>query len=416
MPIRRLKDKLINPVTWPELTVILLLRLAALCSFLLLLSILMPGDSIAFYAFMAFAFIITIPYSLWLRNQERIRQFAPLQFTVDLILVSGLVYYTGGLQSDLNLLFPLVILSAGIIAPPKQTVQITVLSILVYLILSWLMISGLLVPVGRPVEPGPFQAGPSVLIRVFVFIFFGIASAYVSRRCSYINRKEEQFRTLTEIIFRNVRAGLLLLDERDRILMANTRACELLGQSTADLKNRPVTALMRAQSGEDHEHISPSVFFQKANGETFPVTYETSSFHLPAEAVGLGGKTRSEVKASLMVFTDISLLMKMQEEMKEIERMKAAADMAAEVAHEIRTPLTAISGAVQLLEHLDRQQDGTPSELAERDKKELLHQIFLQSARIDKVIQHFLDYAEFSKSDLVKLIELDVQPEPKTAD
>ena len=48
-----------------ELTAILLARLGFLW-LLVFISLLLPNDDAAFYAFMGVAFIITIPYSLWL--------------------------------------------------------------------------------------------------------------------------------------------------------------------------------------------------------------------------------------------------------------------------------------------------------------------------------------------------------------
>ena len=55
--------------SWPELATILAIRLLVLTGFLVLIALILPSDDIAFYTFMAFAFIITIPYSLWLRNK-----------------------------------------------------------------------------------------------------------------------------------------------------------------------------------------------------------------------------------------------------------------------------------------------------------------------------------------------------------
>ena len=86
--------------TIPELTAILLARLGFLW-LIVLISLLFPSDDASFYAFMGVAFIITIPYSLWLRNRLRATQFAPLQFVVDIILVK-INICLGGIQSDLN--------------------------------------------------------------------------------------------------------------------------------------------------------------------------------------------------------------------------------------------------------------------------------------------------------------------------
>lgn len=410
--IKRLK----SPTSWQELTAILVLRLIALCAFLIILSTVMPSDNIAFYAFMGFSFIVTIPYSLWLRKQERCQQFATLQFSVDLITVSGLIYFTGGLDSDLNVLFPLVILSAGIVSTPKQTIQITVLSIVIYALLIILITSNLLIPSPLSQPQPPMQTViQSLIIRTFVFLFFGIASAYLSQRCSYINNKEEQFRGMTEIIFRNIHSGLLLLDDHKNILLANPRACEILKHTQQDLTHMTLEDLLEKNTQHPTDTLRQTVYFKTKDGTCFPAAYEISTLSLPAEALPRLKIKNGDVRVQILSFKDVSVMLNLQEQIQQAERMQAAAEMAAEVAHEIRTPLTAISGAVQLLDYLDNRNSTKSAEVLNEEKKELLQQIFQQSARIDRVIQHFLDYSEFSHKDLNKLMELDLNNDEKTA-
>jgi K+-sensing histidine kinase KdpD len=45
---------------------------------------------------------------------------------------------------------------------------------------------------------------------------------------------------------------------------------------------------------------------------------------------------------------------------------------------------------------------------AAKDREELCHQIVMESIRMDKVIQNFLDYAEFSPKDVRDLIQMDI--------
>ena len=174
--------------SWPELTAILLARLSVLW-ILVLVSLLIPNDNAIFYAFMGMAFIITIPYSLWLRSKIRTAQFAPLQFLVDLILVTGLIYFTGGVNSDLTLLYPLVILSAGIVGTPKQAARITILGIITYTLMVTVLSQNILVdylPDGEMAESQTVY--PTIILRILIFACFGLVSIYVSKRCSYVSQ------------------------------------------------------------------------------------------------------------------------------------------------------------------------------------------------------------------------------------
>ena len=401
----------IRAVPWTTMMGLLGGRLATISGFLIVLSFVLKQDSIAFYAFIAFAYIITIPYSLWMRNQDRMRRLAPLQFLVDLVFVSGLVYFAGGLQNDfLILLYPLIILSAGIILPLKQTVQITVLAIISYTLVILLMSQNILIqyPAGNAANKLIDTSG-AMALRIAIFIFFGIASAYVSRRCDYISQKEKQFRDITKIIFKNVKTGLLLLDADDRILMANDRACVLLSRDENELTGKALSTIhlkpSELKSG-DTDLRGASDYFRRADGSVFPVSIEDERLTLPAEAVPHAGATAGGlVDTRILNFNDLSHFLRLQSQTRQLERIKAAANMAKEMAHQIRTPLTGISGAVQLLEINLKSSDES---FAAKDREELCHQIVMESIRMDKVIQNFLDYAEFSPKDVRDLIQMDI--------
>lgn len=407
-----------RPVPWATMMGLLGGRLITISGFLIVLSFVLRQDSIAFYAFIAFAYIITIPYSLWMRNQDRMRRLAPLQFLVDLVFVSGLVYFAGGLNNDfLILLYPLIILSAGIILPLKQTVQVTVLAIISYVLVILLMSQNILVQYPSAAAARTLvDTSGAMALRIAIFVFFGIASAYVSRRCDYISKKEKQFRDITKIVFENVKTGLLLLDADDRILMANSLACVLLGRDESELTGKTLASIHLKPSeikGGDADLRGASDYFRRADGSIFPVSIEDARIALPAEAVpNASAPAGGLVDTRILNFNDLSHFLRLQSQTRQLERIKAAANMAKEMAHQIRTPLTGISGIVQLLQINLRSEPGNDA-AASKERNELCQQIVMESIRMDKVIQNFLDYAEFSPKDVRDLIQMDIDQESK---
>lgn len=405
----------IRDVSWTTMMGMLGGRLLAISGFLIFLSFVLAQDGIAFYAFIAFAYIITIPYSLWMRNQDTMRRLAPLQFLVDLVFVSGLVYFAGSKGHEfLILLYPLVILSAGIILPLKQTIQITILSIISYTLIILLMSQNILVEYSstRNIAPIVSTAG-SVFLRLMIFVVFGVASAYVSRRCDYISKKEKQFREITQIIFEHVKTGLLLLDDNDHILMANARACILLGRDEPSLVGKALSSIHLKPSDlkpRDTDLRGASDYFRRSDGSVFPVSIEDARLPLPAEAVPqIKAKPGTTIHTRILNFNDLSHFLRLQTQTRQLERIKAAANMAKEMAHQIRTPLTGISGAVQLLQlNLKNPAD---TEAVNKEREELYKQIVAESVRMDKVIQNFLDYAEFSPTDVRELVQMDIKTE-----
>lgn len=417
--MKKRKSEQSRAVSWTIMMGLLGGRLATISAFLIVLSFILKQDSIAFYAFIAFAYIVTIPYSLWMRNQEKMRELAPLQFLVDLIFVSGLVYFAGGVGNDfLILLYPLIILSAGIVLPLKQTVQITVLAVVSYTLVILLMSQNILIEYpSKGATKELVETSGAMALRIAIFIFFGVASAYVSRRCDYISKKEKQFRDITKIVFENVKTGLLLLDADDRILMANDRACILLGREEEELLGKAFSSIHLKPSelkSNETDLRGASDYFRRADGSVFPVSIEDARLTLPSEAVPHAeARSGDLVDTRILNFNDLSYFLRLQGQTRQIERIKAAANMAKEMAHQIRTPLTGISGAVQLLQlNLKASQSGS-SDPVSNEREELCQQIVQESIRMDKVIQNFLDYAEFSPKDIRDLIQMDIDQADK---
>ena len=202
----------------PELTAILLARLGFLW-LLVSISFLLPADDASFYAFMGMAFIITIPYSLRLRNKLRTSPIAPLQFVVDLMLVTGLVYFTGGANSDLTMLYPLVILSAGMVGTPKQAIEITVLAIVTYVLMATLLSNHWIIEYMPAHSSVANQApGLSILLRAFTFALFGGTSIYISKRCQYRDKHHRDLTQTAETLLQNIPSPTVLLDWEGHIL------------------------------------------------------------------------------------------------------------------------------------------------------------------------------------------------------
>jgi len=87
----------------------------------------------------------------------------------------------------------------------------------------------------------------------------------------------------------------------------------------------------------------------------------------------------------IVVFQDITETRKMERQLRMQERMVATGTMAAGIAHEIRNPLAAIRGSVQLLKDDLQLSD---------EQKQLMEIVLTESMRLDQTIQNFLNYAK----------------------
>ena len=400
-----------------ELTAILLARLGFLW-LLVFVSLLLPNDDAAFYAFMGVAFIITIPYSLWLRNKLRSSQFASLQFIVDLILVTGLVYFTGGVYSDLTLLYPLVILSAGIVGTPKQATEITILAIITYTLMATLLSNHMLVefiPADATLQMR--SSSSAIFLRGITFVFFGAASIYIAKRCNYMNAHVNELMENTSTLLSNIPVPALLLDKQGYILFSNEPAGLTLDMEEAQICGTKFTDLCVTENEPIPESYGQTEYISRKNGAPLPVAFQSRDFQLLETALeGSNGRKHQETELTLLTFSDISHALDTERQLKKVERITAATHIAGEMAHEIRTPLTALSASVQLLKFYEKKAtaaDWLPNSPRRIDRNELFDHIEDASQRMDDVVRNFVDFAEFSPTDLLSIIKLDSTEENK---
>jgi len=387
-------------------------RLVVLTLFMIVLSLLLPAGSIAFYLFMALAYVVTIPYALWLRNLRQSGGYVGLQFVVDLVLVTGLVYFSGGLNSDLCLLYPLVILSAGIVTGPARAMQVAILSSLAYGTLVALCSQGVLVGYAGTAIPADWlEIGKPMAWRILVFLCFGAGSAYLARRCYYAERGVAQLREMSEIVFRKVGAGLLLLDDRQTIVKANDFAIRLLGRSPGELEGLTLSEIVDTKRAPPvvTESDTPIVYYlNRGDGTSFPITSEISPISLPSSLLRPRGGNQ-KVEAGIMVFSDVTHILEMEDRMRRSNRIQAAATAATEIAHEIRNPLAVVSGAVQVLQRLEQRAakgDALSARMLRKERKEIFSQIVSQSLRLDETIERFINCAESTPDAVAELLQI----------
>jgi two-component system sensor histidine kinase PilS (NtrC family) len=379
---------------------------------LVFISLLLPDDDTLFYALMGVAFIITVPYSLWLRSRLNSMPFVPVQFFVDLVLVTGVIHFTGGLHSAYTLLYPLIILSAAIVGTSKQSTEITVSAMIVYALTASLLFNRLSGDhvAAQTLAGTDFVLFP-VLPHILLFAFFGGAGIYISKYCNFTNAR---INSLTETTFRlldSIPAPVLLLNTEGSIVYANGPACTELNIPNQILRTKKFSDLCLKDANSIPESFGRSAWLSRAADTPLPVIYTTQDMQIQ-ETVLLGpeGKANTEIIITLLLFRDITDALTTVRQLQKTERITRATHLAGEMAHEIRAPLATLSASIELLRHYEDNAtaaDWLPSSSRRNDRRELFDHIEDASARMDSVIRHFIDFAEFSPQDLISIIKLD---------
>ena len=151
---------------------------------------------------------------------------------------------------------------------------------------------------------------------------------------------------LHEDVIRGLTSGLITVGRDGRILTFNAAAAEIVERSATAAIGRPLDEIMpglaalQASVGEG----------ALRRGEVRPARAAR-----PASARTLGVSLSPLVDASgrnvgrIVNFQDLTELRRMEAAMQRAERLAAVGRLAAGIAHEIRNPLAAISGSIELL-------------------------------------------------------------------
>ncbi len=345
----------------PILTYVMVGRLGLMVVLLLALSVGLPRNTNVadgFFVFIALAFLITIPYAVWLLDETTAAASMPYQFLVDVLVVTGLVHFTGGIRSEMTILYPLVILVAGFVVSGRLSMHVAILSILFYAALILSEMQGVLSYVGP--SPWPYanrsQIIQELMLRAVIFSFFTAAAVFIGEQYFAQDRQLRRLRGLGQVIFDTVGMPLVgVLPKGGRIVLANAAADHLFGLPVGGLRGKSMKDILDGGDGGDLETtlgVPHSLWrVRRPDGTLVPCLIEGRKSHLPVlPEFGLGALSGGgDTELLLVVFHDMSILLRNGERERVQDSLRAAAGLIAEVAHEVRNPLTAIRGAGELL-------------------------------------------------------------------
>jgi two-component system nitrogen regulation sensor histidine kinase GlnL len=197
-----------------------------------------------------------------------------------------------------------------------------------------------------------------------------------------------------EAVLAGLPDAVIAVDTSLRIVFWNSAAEVLTERSTRRAEGRLVKEVFPAEAsvvrrlGETlatgESRSEPEALVERPDGRTVPVSIVT------APLFGHDGT----VEAAVAVLRDLSRIRQLEAEVRRGETLAAAGRMAVGLAHEIRNPLGAIRGAVQLL----KRELGAGSRLTEYTDV-----LVTEVDRVNRIIEMLLDLARPVQLRLVPL-------------
>jgi two-component system sensor histidine kinase PilS (NtrC family) len=355
------------------------------------------------YGLLVLTYVISIFYWLALKWEISPALLIYVQLSVDVVLVTGIIYYSGGSESILTLLYLMVIISASMFLRLGGILYITSLASAAYGLMSWLQYSGI-VHTPSFFEPdryprSPEQSSINVFLNICFFYLVAVLSGFLAEK---LRRKGEELETAsqrlrrvqldTDDILENIPSGLVTLDGEGRVQYFNGAAEKILGLTIQQVKGRPYDRVFGEQNRELMNVLRTA--FEKA------VVYERKELTATSpegKSIPLGisttllGPVEGERSGVIAVFQNLTEAKQLEQRARQADRLAVLGQLSAAIAHEIRNPLATISGSVEVL------RDTT--QLTGEEKK-LMDLVTHESDRLNKIITDFLLYARIRPAEM----------------
>ncbi|NTV57968.1 MAG: PAS domain S-box protein [Deltaproteobacteria bacterium] len=328
------------------------------------------------YFFSCILFSFTILASWALRFVQKLQRFAYFQLFFDVGAVTVVIFISGGVESFFSFLYMPVIISAAVLLTRRGSILIASSCSVAYGLLldsqyfNWISPLQFLAPSAYTRDSGSYFL--SILMNTASFYLVAFLSGYLAEELRKSSRKvKEQERDLhqLEILHRNIvhsmNSGLLTINSNGQILFCNRAAMEILALPVEQVEGRSFDKVFPPLEGMPWLREASAPFLMTSPGLE---RLETSYVRPSGEEICLGytisrlHKANGEPSGWVIIFQDLTHLKAMEEHLKRMERLTLAGTIAAEIAHEIKNPLAAMSGAVQMLQ-LDAPQGSQHSRL-----------------------------------------------------
>ncbi|RIW30168.1 PAS domain-containing sensor histidine kinase [Bacillus salacetis] len=208
-----------------------------------------------------------------------------------------------------------------------------------------------------------------------------------------LRESEERFRK----VFEGTLDGMVLTNHSGQVVDANPVALEILSTNKDKLIGSDIKDIFMIKENEDEEYLRYQAKLKEEGQASFVKLIKTDSDR--QQHLELSSKYNLLSNMNLTVIRDITEEVELQDQLRKSDTLSVVGELAAGIAHEIRNPMTALKGFIQLLEN----------------SMETEHEMYFQVIqselqRIESIITEFLILAkpqavQYQETDLVRIMK-----------
>jgi two-component system sensor histidine kinase PilS (NtrC family) len=322
---------------------------------------------------------------------------ARVQVLSDLALTTAIIYLTGGVDTSFNFLYPLVIIVASILLPRWWAYLTAALSFIAFgaiLDLSYYQVIRSF-SMSRPdLKAVQFVVG----INFFAYMAIAYLSSNLSAKLRQVgvelhvkSDELEDLQAIQENILHSMRGGLITTDLDGNITLINQPGLNFFKRKSNEVLGQQISSLFIDPIPEpDSYPVQGELRAGTPDGEKiFGLTITPLTIH-DGDIIGF-----------VYTFADLTDVRRLENEIRQRDRLSAVGRLAAAIAHEIRNPLSSIAGSVQILSKMATLND---------EQQVLVDIVRRESERLNNIISDFLMYSreknyKFAQHDLLLLLD-----------
>lgn len=278
---------------------------------------------------MAGFFLFSAISAFWLRAHTPSRPFTTVQLCSDLLLITLLIYATGGPVSPFLFLYLPLVMAVALLMTRRAALTFSGISLTCYAVVAFGLLKGV-IPPGDPSIPITSPSGGmglQLLGLLSGMVLIAVATSFLKRQVASTyalaeqSKKDLQKRDLEQrTLMKGLQDGVIMLAVDGTITLANQASRELLRLGDADLSGRTLSEVL----GPEHkdlkltklnlsEVIAPrDIEFTPAGSERqVKLRFLTSPLH---DELGVN-------TGAMLIFQDVTDLRTIEEQLRVQERL-----------------------------------------------------------------------------------------------